>query len=314
MKTSRALATVVAGLGLVGILSVVPVANAAEGGYGNYVPGTYSDFGMAGAPAGALTLRNDLYVYHADTARAVRSGRVEAEVRLVFLASFTSLYYKPGVELLGGQYVAGVFIPLMNVDYQSSVSGSTGALKSDEDASGIGDIAWIPIALFWNRDKLHYSFSHSIVSPTGDYDVADPINVGLNYWSFDTSFAITHLDLETGRDCSVSIGHMYNTKNDDTDYQSGQNVHVDVAVNQFLSETVAVGVQGFYLNQVTGDSGSGALLGDFQAEAAGIGPAVLCAKRIGEQDMTFIAKWLHEYDVENRIRGDHVYVSLVMDW
>jgi len=37
-------------------------------------------------------------------------------------------------------------------------------------------------------------------------------------------------------------------------------------LNQFLGKTFAVGVQGYYYNQVAGHSGSGARLGDFQGE------------------------------------------------
>ncbi len=75
-----------------------------------------------------------------------------------------------------------------------------------------------------------------------------------------------------------------------------------------------MGVHGFYLNQITGDSGAGALLGDFEAEASGVGPAVMWGTGIGGQDVTFIAKWLTEVDAENRLEGDHVYLSVAMDW
>ena len=81
-------------------------------------------------------------------------------------------------------------------------------------------------------------------------------------------------------------------------------------VNQFFSETFAVGVHGFYLKQISGDSGSGATLGSFKAEASGVGPAVLWATKIFDQDVTFIAKWLHEYDAERRLEGEHVMFSL----
>ena len=84
--------------------------------------------------------------------------------------------------------------------------------------------------------------------------------------------------------------------------------------NQFLSETFAVGLHAFYLKQITGDSGAGALLGDFKAESAGIGPALLWTRRFGEQDVSLIAKWLHEVDAENRLEGDHVMLSFALDW
>jgi len=158
------------------------------------------------------------------------------------------------------------------------------------------------------------SFAEFIITPTGDYDVNNDINNGLNYWSFDTNFALTYLNPETGRDFSFNLGHIYNTENDDTNYQTGQELHLDVVFNQFLSETLAVGLQGFYLKQITGDSGSGALLGNFKAEAAGIGPAVMWTKQLGNQSVTFIAKWLHEFHAENRLEGDHLFFSFALDW
>ncbi len=47
---------------------------AAEGGYSNYVPGTYGDFGMALAPTEKWTLRNDIYYYDVSTNLTGRSA------------------------------------------------------------------------------------------------------------------------------------------------------------------------------------------------------------------------------------------------
>jgi len=91
-------------------------------------------------------------------------------------------------------------------------------------------------------------------------------------------------------------------------------MHLDLLFNQYLSESLAVGIHGYYLQQITGDKGSGAILGDFKASSAGIGPAVMWGTKIGDQDVTFIAKWLHEFDADNRMEGDHFFVSFAMDW
>jgi hypothetical protein len=53
-------------------------ARAAEGGYSNYLPGTYGDFGMALAPTEKWTLRNDVYFYDASASRSVLSGDIVA--------------------------------------------------------------------------------------------------------------------------------------------------------------------------------------------------------------------------------------------
>ena len=148
---------------------------AAEGGYSNYLPGTYGDFAMAVEPADRWTLRNDLYFYDADTDRSVRSGRLELGTELDFLMNLTTLLYKPGAELFGARYAAGIFVPLVDLELETSVSVGDSTLRVDDSASGLGDVALIPIALFWNRDKIHTSFVQLVVTPTGSYDVDNSI-------------------------------------------------------------------------------------------------------------------------------------------
>ena len=294
-------------------IGAVP-AHAAEGGYSNYIPGTYGDFAMALAPSETWTLRNDFYYYNADNVRSVRSGLIEFGADLTWFSSYTTLLFKPDVEVFGAQYAVGIFVPLMDLNLDSSLSIGNRVFSASDSTSGLGDIALIPFALYWNKGNIHTSFAHFIVTPTGDYNVNNLVNNGLNHWSFDTNFAFTYLNQEKGHDLSFNTGYIYNTRNKDTDYKTGQELHLDVALNQFFSETFAVGLHGFYLNQITGDSGSGALLGDFKAEAAGVGPAILWTPKIGNQDVSFIAKWLHEFHAENRMEGDHIFLSFALDW
>jgi len=295
-------------------LLVANGALAAEGGYSNYIPGTYGDFGMALAPAETWTLRNDVYLYDASVDRSIRSGLLETNTDLKFLMNFTTVLYKPDIELFGATVGMGIFVPFVSLDFDASVTFGDAIAAIDDSATGIGDIALIPFALFWNSGNIHTALTQLIIAPTGDYDISNAINDGLNYWSFDTNFALTYMNPETGRDVSFNIGHIYNTENDDTDYQTGRELHIDLVANQWLAETLAVGIHGFYLKQITGDSGSGALLGSFKAKAAGIGPAILWTKTIGKQDVSFIAKWLHEFDAENRLEGDHLFLSFALDW
>lgn len=289
-------------------------ASAAEGGYSNYIPGTYGDFGMALVPTETWTLRNDIYYYGADDDKSVRSGKIEVDADLEFLMNFTTVLYKPELTLFGGQYATGVFVPLVKAEVEATVALGRVKQELDDKASGLGDIALIPLALYWSAGSYHWSFSQFIVTPTGSYDEADDINTSLNYWSFDPNFALTYLNEQAGKDLSFNLGYIYNTENDKTDYQSGQEVHLDVVLNQFLSDSFAIGLQGFYLKQITGDDGDGAILGDFKAEAAGVGPALLWSRNFGKQNVTFIAKWLHEFHARKRLEGDHIYLSFALDW
>ncbi len=291
-------------------LLAAPLSRAAEGGYSNYVPGTYGDFGLAMEPPGKLTLRNDVYYYTADTSRVSRNGNLQSEVELTFMLNMTTILYKPEVQVFDAQYAFGTLIPVIHVEFDASV----GDLSLSADTTGLGDITLVPGILFWNHGKAHMSLAQYVIAPTGEYSVNDDVNPGLNYWSFDTNFAFTWLDEEKGQEFSFNLGHIYNTENGDTNYQTGQEIHLDVAINQYLSETLAVGLQGFYLNQITGDSGSGAILGDYKARVSGIGPTIMWGRQIKNQDVTFIAKWLHEFDAENRLEGDHFFLSVAMDW
>ncbi len=283
--------------------------HAAEGGYSHYTVGNYGDFAMAVEPETKLTFRSDLYYYSADTERAVLSGLAVIDADLDFTINLTAVLYKPEVKLFGAQYAFGVQLPIVDFDIDASVTAGGMTLDRKDDTIGLGDVNVIPLKLFWNRGNLHMSVAQLIAIPTGSYDSSDLANNGLNYFSFETNFALTHLNMETGRDFSFAAGYLYNTENSDTDYQTGQEIHVDAAFNQFFSESFALGIHGFYLKQITGDSGAGAVLGDFKAEAAGIGPALLWNTKIGKKPISVIAKWLSEFAVEHRLEGDHIWVS-----
>ncbi len=49
-----------------------------------------------------------------------------------------------------------------------------------------------------------------------------------------------------GTEISVMPGILFNSKNPATDYKSGTEFHVDIAVNQFLKKNLAVGLHGYY--------------------------------------------------------------------
>ena len=111
---------------------------AAEGGYGNYVPGTYGDFAAALEPAEGLSIRNDFYYYNADTENTVRSGRVEADVDLTMKTDFFTAMYLTDIDLLGGSYGFGMMVPLVKYDIEVGLSGPLGSVERDGSASGLG--------------------------------------------------------------------------------------------------------------------------------------------------------------------------------
>ena len=105
---------------------------------------------------------------------------------------------------------------------------------------------------------------------------------------------------------------MVNTKNNDTNYKPGEEFLVDFVANQFLSETFAIGLRGYYYRQVSADSGSGAVLGDFKGESMGLGPGFFWTPEFAGGNLTVQGKWMHDVIDENRFDSD--YFTFALSW
>lgn len=298
------------------LITKAPVIYAAEGGGSHYGPGFYGDFGVAVAPNPGFYLKNDLYYYTAELSRdrVVQYGEIRANLEVD-----VGMYMLTGLmafdrKIFGGRYAVGAFVPVIYSSYSADVSLGPFSASAEEDRTAVGDPGFIPVSLFWNIGNFHINASETITVPIGSYDKDRDINSGLNYWSFETALAATYLHPKIGTEISAVLGYFYNTENEDTDYQTGQEFHVEYMVNQFLSDTFALGVHGFYYRQITGDSGSGAVLGDFKGEASGVGPAVMWIPKIMDKDIVIIAKWLHEYDAKYRLEGDHGFLNFTLSF
>jgi hypothetical protein len=81
----------------------------------------------------------------------------------------------------------------------------------------------------------------------------------------DSGFGYTYLNPQTGHELSAVAGFSYSGMNDALQYHNGIDFHLDWAISQFVSKSVHVGLTGYVYQQVTGDSGAGAKLGDSRA-------------------------------------------------
>jgi len=66
----------------------------------------------------------------------------------------------------------------------------------------------------------------------------------------------------------------------------------------------ALGIAGYHYQQVTGDSGPGARLGDFKGRVTSVGPVVTYNFKLGKITVSSQLMWTHDFDVENRLKGD----------
>jgi hypothetical protein len=70
------------------------------------------------------------------------------------------------------------------------------------------------------------------------------------------------------------------------------------------------GATGFYLQQTTGDSGTGARLGGFKTMSAGVGPVVSYAAQYSKLGFAVSVTWLPQIDVRNTVKGSYVWFKV----
>ena len=139
--------------------------------------------------------------------------------------------------------------------------------------------------------------------------------MGKNYWTFEPAASLSYVSSKRGLELTAFAGMDFNTENHKTDYQSGTQFHLDVTIAEhlpLLGGLFGIGANGFYYQQISGDSGSGATLGDFKGRTVGIGPVLSYVTKAWGKDLAAELKWLPEIEVKNRLEGDYIWFKLAM--
>jgi hypothetical protein len=180
----------------------------------------------------------------------------------------------------------------------------------------LGDIVVMPLMLNYRANPdFNVNFRIGAYAPTGRYEVGRLANTGKNFWTIEPTLGLMYFGQKNGIEASLFLGADYNWENPDTDYQSGTQVHVDGTLAQHFpvgNGLWGVGVNAFWYEQVSADSGSGARFGDFEARTAGLGPVISYATKIADNDVIAELKWLHEMETRKRLQGDYLWFKLLV--
>jgi hypothetical protein len=247
-------------------------------------------------------------------------GQLAANVDAISYADSPGAFWVTPLKVFGANYAPGVSIPFVWNQVSAQVTGPLGNTVSRSDSvSGLGDVEFWPVALTWTAwsTNLHVDFFGGIYAPTGDYQTGRLANQGLGYWTFEPGILISYLGQKNGIEFSTYIGYDINTKNNTTDYQSGQQFHIDVTLAQHFplgSGFLGIGANGFYLQQTTGDSGSGARLGSFEEMTAGVGPVLSYIGQIGKAPFAAEVKWLPQIGTQNTLKGNYIWFKVAVQF
>lgn len=286
-------------------------AEAAEGGASFYLLGSGGPGAAILPPLPGLFFDNQFYVYDGKAGgnrQFVVGGNLVAGLEATIIADFGTVLWVPTTNFLGGTLAIGGAVPVgdVSIDVSAILTGPLGNsfnVSRSDDAFIIGD----PIALAelgWNLGgNFHLAGSATVNIPIGHYREDQLANLSFHRWIVDTSVAATWHDPKSGWDVSAKAGFTFNGTNDYTDYASGNDFHLEAAVEKTISSKLSVGVLGYYYNQVSGDSGAGAVLGPNEGEVTGLGVTASTSFNIGKAPATLRFKLIDEFNVTRRLDG-----------
>lgn len=210
------------------------------------------------------------------------------------------LIWVPGVQVLGGDLVAHMIAPLVEV--RAAAGGVT------QHKSGLGDItAGLGIG-HHHSPRLHSVIGLDFTLPTGSYSQRDLANIGRNYAAVEPVFGVSYID-GSGFNGDIRMGYLFNRANKATDYRSGQEFHLDYALGWGVGNGWVLGLGGYYRKQTQLDRQMGVALPDSKTSAMAIGPNI---KYDSGRGWFLTAKWQFETHVKNGAQGHSFWLRAVL--
>ena len=281
-------------------------------GGGQHYPNGVEDF-MVGAlpPPGTYLVNYMLLVQKNSLNDNSGKGTVTPGGPLDFNASVFAevprLIYVTPLTLFGANWGVQAFLPLYSADVTASVAGTK--VVNDND-KGVGDIIFSPLILGWHfGPDLHTVFALDIWAPTGNYDKNNTATsiLSKNHWTFEPVVAVSYL--KEGFDVSAKLMYDFNTRNNDTKTDPGQEFHLDWALGYSLKNGLTGGVVGYNYWQVTDDEVSGSKVANQKSQVGGVGLGLKYWPKQGPFSMTLKQYW--EYDAKNMATGPQTQFKII---
>jgi Putative MetA-pathway of phenol degradation len=116
-----------------------------------------------------------------------------------------------------------------------------------------------------------------------------------------------------GHEFSAVLGFTFNSKNPDTQYKNGVDMHLDWGASQFLSKQLLAGLVGYAYDQISCDSGSGDRVGCFESRVFSVRPQIGYILPIGTQHQGYLnLKGYKEFGAAHRPEGWNTWLTFAI--
>jgi hypothetical protein len=299
-----------------------------ESGVSFWQPGTFANLAAVPGPPGwsfsatyfHATLAGGSSVATADVLplfpRTTLRVQLDSDIKTNVDIAILTPAYTFATPIWGGRLDFKLFVPVGGARTQIDAL-ATGALgpigfaaqnSISDTLRSFGDPA-PQVSLKWNEGVNNFMLYSRGGIPVGDYNPDRIVNLGKGHGALDTGFGYTYFNEATGFEFSAVSALTYNFRNPQTDYQNGIDWHTDLEASQFLYKRFFVGAVGYYFNQLTGDTGSGATLGPYLTRIAAVGPEAGVLFPIGEMQGSLSLRGYWEFAAQNRSSGWNTWLA-----
>lgn len=295
MKKSLVALAVLAGIG-----AMVPLAQATESGGSTYPAAENYLMGAAPPPGFYVLGYGKVYSSTKNTDNNGNPNAGTPNFKLDANVAVARFVWSTDKQVMGGNLLVHAIIPVVDI--------TLGIGANSQHKTGVGDITLGSGVGFHHSQNLHSVVGVDIVAPTGDYKSTDLANTGRNYWSIQPTYLMSYIDPK-GFNGDFKLTYNINRMNSATNYMSGDELFIDYSVGYGLGNGWTVGVGGYWTQQQTDDSGSGAIYGANKKSGYAIGPSI---KYETPSHWFITAKFQQEQNMRNTAEGSAFWVKALI--
>ncbi len=244
-----------------------------------------TSFVDGGPPAGpGFYFAQYALLYHADQINGPNgknSGLPDVDLNL--LATFSQVIYQSDQKvLLGSKWGMDVIQPIVDFDFKHSAP-----IGPQANSAGFGDLLvgpflqWDPI-MGSNGPIFMHRIEFQMNLPTGRYSASKALNPGSHFFSIDPYWSGT-LFITPKWTTSLRLHYLWSDSNGNPndplavkETQAGQAIHFNWATDyEVIEKHLRLGINAYYLKQITDYKRDGNSVSDTREQAFGIGPGAV---------------------------------------